>query len=278
MEIVQQIIVGVFAISVMLSVGVDLTLDRIWVVFRRPKVLIIGLLLNHLAVPFIAFGIAEAFALSATVATGFLLCAAAPGGPLGAMFTQRAKGDIAFAASLLVVMTAVNTISTPILVGLLLGAELEGGFFAHGPAIVQTILLYLLLPLGLGIGFRYRWPKAADRALPMIKLFTNLVFLALFVGLVAVRWRLVFQVGLTPLLAMLLCVLISVIAGYVLAGGKRDLRVALGLNTGIRNISLSLLLATMWFGDDSTLLTIVTYGVIQIVVSLLATAYLRSRG
>ena len=45
MEAAQPILVALFAITVMGSVGVDLTIDRVWVVFRRPRTLVVGLLL-----------------------------------------------------------------------------------------------------------------------------------------------------------------------------------------------------------------------------------------
>ena len=131
MEAAQPILVALFAITVMGSVGVDLTIDRVRVVFRRPRTLVVGLLLNHLAVPLLAFGIVQVCQLNEAVTIGFILCASAPGGPVGAMFTQRAEGHIAFAASLVVVMTALNTVTTPLLMGWLVDTEIGDGGAGH---------------------------------------------------------------------------------------------------------------------------------------------------
>ena len=277
MEVFQDVLVALFPIVVMLSVGVDLTLPRLFVVFRRPKTLFVGLLLNHLAVPLIALGLSNVLALSPACAAGFLLCAAAPGGPIGAMLTQRAKGDLAFAVSLLVVMTVVNTIATPVLLVTLLNVDLGGGTYSHVPAIIRTIVLFLIVPLAVGIAFRHWRAAAADQALRLLKIGTNVLFGLLFVGIVAVRSHMVLEIGARPFLAMIICVLICVTAGYALAGKNRNVRTALALNTGIRNISLSLLLANYWFEDSATLVTVMTYGLVMIVVATPAALWIRSR-
>ena len=278
MEVVQDVLVGLFPIVVMLSVGVDLTVQRLLIVFRRPKTLAVGLSLNHLAIPLVALAISNLLALSPACATGFLLCAAAPGGPIGAMLTQRAKGDLAFAVSLLVVMTVVNTITTPLLLVTLIDVDLGGGTYSHVPAIVRTIVLYLIVPLAVGIAVRHWLPSAADRALKILKIATNILFGLLFVGIIAARWQLIFEIGARPFLAMIICVIICVSSGYLVAGRDPGVRAALALNTGIRNISLSLLLANLWFEDDATLVTVMTYGMCMITISTPVALWVRSRG
>ncbi len=260
------------------SVGVDLTPDRVWVVFKRPFVLIIGLLLNHLAVPLLALGIARACELTPAVTTGFILCAAAPGGPLGAMFTQRAKGNIAFAASLIVVMTAHNTVTTPALLSRLVDIEVGDGGSSHVWPVVRTIIAYLLTPLVVGMLLRRYKPAAADVALVWLKRGTNALFGVLFVGIIGTRWRLIGEIGGAPFFAMLVCAACCALAGYIAAGRHRDLRIALALNTTIRNISLSLLLASLWFSDDATMLTVMIYGLVMILIALPTMLILRRGG
>ena len=261
----------------MLSVGVDLTFTRVAAVFRAPRALVAGLLLNHLVVPFVAFGLSEAFALALPVATGFLLCASAPGGPMGVMFTQRARGDLALGVSLLVVMTAINMVTVPVMLALFVGAAFEGSALAHAPGIARTIAVYLILPLLVGMAIRHKSPRFAKLALPGLKMATNLLFVGLSAALLLQGSGPTFAFGPTTFVAMALCSLFSVVSGYYITRRRREEQVALALNSGIRNFSLALLLSVLWFSDPATMGTVMYYGVTQITVSFSATMWLRSR-
>lgn len=282
MEAAQPILVALFAITVMGSVGVDLTIDRVWVVFRRPRTLVVGLLLNHLAVPFLALGIARVFQLNEAVTVGFILCASAPGGAVGAMFTQRAEGNVAFAASLIVVMTALNTVTTPLLMGWLIDTEIGDAGASHVWPVMRTILLYLLSPLLLGMLLRYHRPQAAGIAFRWLKRTNNAIFVVFFVGMVATQWGVVGEMGsdmgATLFVAMLVLATCCAVSGFLVAGKQRDLRVALALNTTMRNVALSLLLADIWFTNQQTIMTVMIYGLGMILVALPATLMLRRGG
>ena len=264
------------------SVGVDLTIDRVWVVFRRPRTLVVGLFLNHLAVPLLALGIARVCQLNEAVTVGFILCASAPGGPVGAMFTQRAKGNVAFAASLIVVMTALNTVTTPLLMGWLIDTEIGDAGASHVWPVMKTILLYLLSPLLFGMLLRYHRPQAAGIAFRWLKRTNNVIFAVFFVGMVATQWGVVGEMGsdmgVTPFVAMLVLAACCAVSGFLVAGKQRDLRVALALNTTMRNVALSLLLADIWFTNQQTIMTVMIYGLGMILVALPTTLMLRRGG
>jgi len=281
-EAAQPILVALFAITVMGSVGVDLTIDRVWVVFRRPRTLVVGLFLNHLAVPLLALGIARVCQLNEAVTVGFILCASAPGGPVGAMFTQRAKGNVAFAASLIVVMTALNTVTTPLLMGWLIDTEIGDAGASHVWPVMKTILLYLLSPLLFGMLLRYHRPQAAGIAFRWLKRTNNVIFAVFFVGMVATQWGVVGEMGsdmgVTPFVAMLVLAACCAVSGFLVAGKQRDLRVALALNTTMRNVALSLLLADIWFTNQQTIMTVMIYGLGMILVALPTTLMLRRGG
>ena len=261
----------------MLGVGVELTVDRVGVVFKRPGMLFVGLGLNHLAVPAVAYGLSQLFGLTPAVTIGFMLCACAPGGPVGAMLTQRAKGDVAFAASLLVVMTAVNAVATP-------GWLAALSFVPDGvsrldllPAVMKMVGLYLMVPLSVGIALREKRPGLADKATRALKIFTNVLFGAMFVGVAATRWKLLAQFGPAPIAAMGLTVVFGIVAGAVLGGSDPAVRTALAINSGVRSIALSLLLAGAWFTDDAVIMTVMIYGLVMLLGAFPAAVFLGKR-
>jgi BASS family bile acid:Na+ symporter len=78
-KIIQESMVGVVAVVLMFSVGLDLTTERLKAVFAHPWTLVRGLVANHLVVPVVAFLLIRSIAFDDGVAIAILLCAPAPG-------------------------------------------------------------------------------------------------------------------------------------------------------------------------------------------------------
>jgi bile acid:Na+ symporter, BASS family len=273
----QELFVAGMIVAIMLSVGLDLTADRLAAVFRRPAVLLVGLAVNVAAVPLLAWGIAEGLGLTPAVSAGLLLCAATPGGPIGTLLVLHARGDLALSVSLVVVMTLVSTVTAPLTLGLL-GVAPPG---ATAPlsfgAVAETIAVYQLLPLLVGMTVRRVSPRLADRALPGASMAAKLIFGAVFVALTVLQGHRVTDLGLLPLLGVELCVLASLLLGALLTPGRASVRAAVSLNTGVRNLALALLLATVWFDDGDTILTAMIYGLLMLVTGVPFSMWWRRR-
>lgn len=252
-------------VSIMVSVGLDLTPERFVAVFRRPAVLLVGLFVNLLAVPVLAWGVAVGLDLSTGVAAGLLLCAAAPGGPIGTLLVLHARGNLAVSVSLVVVMTMISTTTTPVTLGLLGVAPPGASSPLSFGAVAQTIVLYQLLPLAAGMVVRRLWPLLADRLLPWASRTSKVVFGVVFVALTILQGHRVLDVGGVALLAVELVVLGSLALGALLPPGSSEVKAAVSLNTGVRNLALALLLATVWFHDGDTILTTMIYGLLMLV-------------
>ena len=91
-QIVQEIAVGLFVLVMMLSVGLDLRIRQVFAVFRFPRLLILGLLINYVVVPSIGVGVIKALNIEPIYAIGLLLVVAT-GGPMGALLTQKVRGN-----------------------------------------------------------------------------------------------------------------------------------------------------------------------------------------
>ena len=67
MELFQDIFVGTLVVSMMLSVGFDLTADQILGVLKRPWIVLLGVVLNYVVIPLVALGTNAAFGLATPV-------------------------------------------------------------------------------------------------------------------------------------------------------------------------------------------------------------------
>ena len=236
--------VGLMAVVLMFSVGLDLTTERLKGVFAHPWTLVRGLLANHLVVPLVAFLLIRSIAFDDGVAIAILLCAAAPGGPVGAYLTQQARGNLPVAVSLVAVTNVLDLVLTPLTMVLLVG---RAGPEVPTAGMAITIFLFMFLPLAVGIQIRSRRAQLAVRILPWVRGLTNLSIVVVMTILVALHGAKARAFDLHTVVAMQAFVALTfAIGAYAVPRGARR---AGSLTTGTRNLATAFLLAIAWFPD-----------------------------
>lgn len=149
----------------MLSLGLSLTPADFRRIFVFPRGVLIGLANLLVLSPMLAFGVAEAWGLSAVLAVGLVLLGSTPGGAMANLFTHLARGDTALS----VTMTALSSIAAIVTVPLYLGLAIE--FFDASslsaevsmPGIIGRVFAIALVPLGIGMTVRARRPDWVAR-------------------------------------------------------------------------------------------------------------------
>ena len=271
-QLVQEVAAGIFVFVMMITVGLDLHFKQVFSVFRTPRLLLTGLFLNYIVIPAIGVGIVHGFALEPVYAVGMLLVVTTPGGPLGALLTQKVKGNLALATSLVVVMNILNTIVTPMMAWVLAFApETEDGSVPI-LAMIRTILLFQLTPFTLALIWRHRWEESALRWQPRAAKASNWLIGLMAIGFIANE---MLAGGATAILlpthviiAIFSCVLASLLIGYSFSKGRTADRSALCMVTSVRSMALALLLATAWFDDSESILTVASYSAVMFWLSL----------
>lgn len=262
-DLIQDVFVAALVVSVMLSVGFTLDPAQLRDVLGRRLQIASALSFEHALMPLLAFGIAVALGAPPSGVAAVVLCAAAPGGPVGPVFAQQARGDVALAVSLVVVMGILNVVTTPLTLTLFgLGADVPGGVALP---LIRTIALFQLLPLGVAMYWRRHRPDSAAVLGKLCETATKAIIAFLIVGVTIARWELLWQLDRRTLAAVGLCCLVSVGGGYIALQGDRAARRALACVAGVRNLSLGLLVASTAF-DEETLLAVMVYGLLMLVV------------
>ena len=136
---------AIFVIFMMISVGVDLTIDKLKEVFHSPKMLTIGLVVNYLVIPLILYSLVRFLEVPGWWGVGLLFVAAAPGGPVAAVMVQNAKGHLELGVSLMVVMNLLNAVLTPLLIYLMDVIPSETGSEVSLWGMIRTIVMFLSL-------------------------------------------------------------------------------------------------------------------------------------
>jgi BASS family bile acid:Na+ symporter len=257
----QDLAIQALNISLMFSVGLELDLVRLRRTLDRRALLLGVTALNFGFVPLLALGVARGLGLSSAVFVGLMLAAVSPGGGTGTLLTRTARGNLELSVVLLGLFTA---LAVPLVPGLAL-LLLPQDSLSLWP-LLRTLLVFQLLPLGLGLTLRLWAAPLAARLDRLARPLSNLIFAALVLGLLVTKGHLVVEVGARGIAALCAVVVGSLVAPLVIRGPAAD-RSALSLTTGVRNLSLALLLASAFFTDTTTL-TVLTYGLVMYLVGV----------
>jgi BASS family bile acid:Na+ symporter len=255
----QEIGIGIFVIFMTITVGLDLTMDRVLDVFRNPSALVRGLLLNYIAIPAVAIGFVWLFEVPPLWAGGILIGTMAPGGPVGPVLAQRAGGQVPLAISLAVVMNLANTVMTPALVWATDAMPVADGQDLPVFGMIRTIVLFQLIPLALAMAWRHHRPALAKRQHRIASGATRAVLALAVFGMGCLHWEKLTQVPFNPGLAILGSVLASVFLGWLVGGRNREIRTTISLTAGIRSMSVALILVAAWFPAPETMLATLAY-------------------
>ena len=152
---------------VMVGMGMTLTFREFTLVFKKPRGIILGEILQFGFMPFLAMCLGHLlgfFEHYPFIFVGMILITAIPGGVTSNLMTYYAKGDLALSISLTSISTVLSLVFTPLLLAL---------YCADMPDInipvkivVQTILILVIIPLIVGMTIRGKWRTFAEKATP----------------------------------------------------------------------------------------------------------------
>src|SRR5260221_14780531 len=121
-------------------------------------------------------------------------------------------------------------------------------------SIAASLVLTMLLPLGVALIVRARYPEPAGQLQPMMGRVSTVALLLLLVTSVLANYRrLIGVIGTGGIIAALALIGGGFITRYPPSGAGNDTRGVLGLGTGQRNISAGLLVGTQNFPDPNVL-------------------------
>jgi BASS family bile acid:Na+ symporter len=203
---------------VMFVLGLGLVPADFRRILQRPRAFCTGAVSQLLLIPAVTFALITFVPLDAALATGMMILAFCPGGPVSNMLTRLTGGDVALSVTLTGTMVLLSIATLPPLTALAAGHFLQAtppGFSVTRLAL--TMLLATALPVVIGFGLRLSAPAFVARIEPAAFRLAAMVFTVIVVGAVAANWALLaarFTV-LAPLcLALMLGLLVL---GYALA-------------------------------------------------------------
>ena len=293
-----MMIVNIILAFVMFGVALGIKTSTFKEVFKKPKSVIVGVLMQWVGLPLVTFLVALALNqwITPMIALGMILVACCPGGNISNFISSLSKGNVELSVSMTAITTALAPIVTPF------NFWFWGNLYAHIVSVKQNIpelsipflpmlyqiLLLLGVPIVLGLLFARRHPNATKKITKPAQVLSIL----LFVGMVVVSFSQNWQIFIDNIIYVFFIVLLhnacALATGYF--GGKlaklpvKDCR-SLTVEIGIQNSGLGLVLLfnpvifppEVWHQHYGGMLLITAWWGIWHIVSGLTVAYMFRR-
>lgn len=262
----------------MLGMGATLTTHDFKEVLTEPKAVSIGLAIQLLAVPLIAFATITLLGLIEGIAVGIALIASIPGGTVSNIFTHFAKGNTALSITLTAVTTVACLATTPFILGLLIERYMPANFEMPAGQIAIEIGLCLLLPLLVGMLYLKLLPGSAVSFSKACIRGSLLVIVMIVIGSLGagrLDWKAFGAINVGIICGFMAAMaLINFFIARLLGLSKAD-SAAIEMEVIVRNINLGLLIKASLFPavigqkdplGDIVLFSLLMFGAAQLIV------------
>jgi BASS family bile acid:Na+ symporter len=264
-----------FMVGNLLAMGLEIRLPAAFAGLRNVRFVILSLLWGFILCPALALLLTRILPLSEPYAVGLLLLGMAPCAPFLPVMVTRARGDLGYAAAFMLLAFFVTIVYMPLVLPFLVR-----GLSTSAWAIAQPLVLFLLVPLMIGLAIQYTSDAFAQRLKPLVRKVTVVAtILVLMFCLINFGKGLLSAVGTFAIAAQIIFFAVATSASYFFNVGlpERERSVlALGLSTRNLGAAFAPLLALP--GIDKQSIMMVAVGVpLQILVSRLAARWLGVR-
>jgi len=211
-------LIGAFLVSNMSAIGLGLTLRQILVPLANLRLVVFAAITNFIMVPLLAVGIARLLGLTTSLATGLLVLGLSAGAPFMPKVAGIAKGDIALAAGLVVLLMVGTTMCMPVVL-----PQVVAGTEVDSLRIARFLVVVMLLPLVGGLMLRARSPVFGGKLRRILERVSTGLLMAAIVVVMTVNLEAVVRIsGSGAIAAALLFTILSALAGLHASTWQQD--------------------------------------------------------
>ena len=253
----------VFVVSSMLAMGMSQRFASVIAPLRRPLPVVLALVVNFALSPLLALALTRIIPLQPAHAAGLLLLSAAAGAPFLPKLAEFCGGNLPYSLSLMLLLMGGSTIFMPLALPLLV-PEMN----ADPWAIARPLLLFMLIPLGIGFALVLAGASWMNRLLTFVRALSNLSLVLLVVLFIGLNLKtLLGTFGSFAIATYTVYLLAIMTAAYLLGAADAPTRNVFALGAGCRNLAAALVIARANSDDPAvTVMLIVAFAVSLVVL------------
>jgi len=231
---------------VMFGMGITLRAENFLEVLRRPALIGLGVALQYLLMPLLAWLVSRALALPDELLIGMVLVGTCPGGTASNVICYLARGDVALSITLTTVSTLLAVLCTPLMTWLYIGRSVPVPVLDMTLDIARVVILPVLAGMALN-----HWLGRVLHQVKHVFPYVSVAAIIIIIGIiVALNQPALPSLALPVIAAVFWHNLLGLAGGYYLSGlFTRDARVrrTLAIEVGMQNSGLAVALANSYF-------------------------------
>ncbi|MFT5396149.1 MAG: BASS family bile acid:Na+ symporter [Gammaproteobacteria bacterium] len=231
---------------VMFTMGMTLKPADFKRIFEQPALIVIGVCLQYILMPLIAWSLSLLLDLPVLLATGLILVGACPGGTASNVICFLARGNVALSISL----TAVSTLLAALLTPLIMLFYADQSIDVPVLNMMKNLLLIVVVPVLSGVLIN----SLFQQRIQSVKLFLPLLsvsFIIFIIGVIVAKNQMhITELGVLLFVAVVLHNLLGLITGYSipkLMGYDEAICKTISIEVGMQNSGLAVVLANQYF-------------------------------
>ncbi|HOO71177.1 MAG TPA: bile acid:sodium symporter family protein [Spirochaetota bacterium] len=237
---------------IMFGMGMTLTAADFGPVFRNPAPVILGLCLQFVLMPSIAWMISQVFGFTHEISAGFVLLGSCPGGTASNVITFLAGGNVALSVTMTTISTLLSPVMTPLLTGLFASKWVTVPYLS----MFISIVLIIIVPVAAGVLVHSLAGKKVASIQPAFQLL-SVIAIAFIIAVIIDVNRDRLSGDILPVCAGVVAHnLTGLGAAYGIARllkiNERD-SITIGIEVGMQNSGLSVKLALEFFSSAAAL-------------------------
>ncbi len=237
---------------VMFAMGMTLTPEDFKRILKQPVIIIIGVFLQYILMPLIAWLLSELLKLPVGLAAGLILLGSCPGGTASNVICYLARANVALSISLTATSTLLAVVLTPLITLFYVDQSIDV------PVInmMKNLVLIVILPVISGVllnTFYHDRLKKVKLCLPLISVLSIIFIIGV---IVAKNQTNLLEIGLLLFCIVSLHNLFGLLAGYhipKLMGYDETICKTISIEVGMQNSGLAVVLANQYFSAVAAL-------------------------
>lgn len=267
-DVLTQVVLPISLFIIMLGMGLALKVADFSRVLQYPKAFTLGIACQMMLLPLIGLAVIYLFGLSRELAVGLMVLSFCPGGVTSNLLSYLSRGDVALSISLTAIVSLVTPFTIPLLTALTMEFFLVDATNFSLP-IVKTIIqltAITIVPVCIGMAIHNKWPKFSRAMDKPIKIF-SIAFLFIIIAAIVLKNQddmagYFIQTGAASLSLNLLALALG-FGVAKLAKLDKPQAITIGIEVGLQNGTLALLVTGTLLGSAVMTIPAVTYSLLM---------------
>jgi bile acid:Na+ symporter, BASS family len=271
LTVLLKITIVIFMAGNLLDLGLRVNLNEALRGLRDVRFVTLSIVWAFVLSPALAYGLTLVVPLTPPYAMGLILLGLAPCAPLLPKLADKARADLNYAASFMLLASAGTVVYMPIMVPLMVKGLTVGAW-----AIAKPMLFLVLLPLAIGLAIQSRSASTASRIQPFVNKGAGLDTLIMLMLVVILYGKgFIGSIGTYAIGTQVVFFSAITAASYALGFGmpqRQKSVLSLGIST--RNCGAAMAPLFVAQGLDKSAIVMVSLGIPMMMISSLIAAYL----